>query len=275
MATPRSRRKKSLIKTTLRTLRRRGESCLTGNPEKPKNKINRPSGAKGRSGIGSAPSFAFLRAKHGTMQRSSIVPAATFRFNTKFDPTLLLSKKAGNVAELYQGVCAAPDASSYFHTHKFLQGKRGEWGRESFSRSLRTTAGVHFRFNPELVRDNDHPFLVANPSTSLVSQWRNDLGSRLDLNCLPIWRHNLLLQSRGVDCLVHSDAYDAGAKLVLATDSEDQKRLAVEEGRFLLQRVARLFHFSFDEFARRVVAQETFEPGAPVVVDDGNSAAGL
>jgi hypothetical protein len=57
------------------------------------------------------------------MQRSSIVPAATFRFNTKFDPTLLLSKKAGNVAELYQGVCAAPDASSYFHTHKFLQGK--------------------------------------------------------------------------------------------------------------------------------------------------------
>jgi len=57
------------------------------------------------------------------MQRSSIVPAATFRFNTKFDPTPLLSKKAGNVAELYQGVCAAPDASSYFHTHKFLQGK--------------------------------------------------------------------------------------------------------------------------------------------------------
>ena len=36
---------------------------------------------------------------------------------------------------------------------------------------------------------------------------------------------------------------------------ENQKRLAVEEVQFLSQRVARLFHFPFDEFARRVVAQ--------------------
>ena len=50
-----------------------------------------------------------------------MAPAATFRFNTKFDQTLLLGKKAGNIAELYQGVCAVPDASIYFHTHKFLQ----------------------------------------------------------------------------------------------------------------------------------------------------------
>ena len=46
---------------------------------------------------------------------------AAFRFNTKFDQTILLGKKADNVAELYQGVCTVPDASIYFHTHKFLQ----------------------------------------------------------------------------------------------------------------------------------------------------------
>jgi Family of unknown function (DUF5752) len=50
-----------------------------------------------------------------------MAPESTFRFNTKFDQTLLLGKKAGNVAELYQGVRRVPDASIYFHTHKFLQ----------------------------------------------------------------------------------------------------------------------------------------------------------
>jgi hypothetical protein len=50
-----------------------------------------------------------------------MAPPAAFRFNTKFDQTILLGKKAGNIAELYQGVCTVPDASIYFHTHKFLQ----------------------------------------------------------------------------------------------------------------------------------------------------------
>lgn len=48
-------------------------------------------------------------------------PGATFRFNTKFDQTLLLGKKARNVGELCDGVRSVPDASIYFHTHKFLQ----------------------------------------------------------------------------------------------------------------------------------------------------------
>ena len=50
-----------------------------------------------------------------------MAPGATFRFNTKFDQTLLLGKKARNVAELCDGVRTVPDASIYFHTHKFLQ----------------------------------------------------------------------------------------------------------------------------------------------------------
>jgi CheY-like chemotaxis protein len=56
---------------------------------------------------------------------------------------------------------------------------------------------------------------------------------------------------------------------------EDQKRLAVEEGQFLLQPVTGLFHLAFNELCRGVVAQQTFQPGAPVVVDDGNAAGGL
>jgi len=50
-----------------------------------------------------------------------MAPGATFRFNTKFDQTLLLGKKARNIAELCDGVRTVPDASIYFHTHKFLQ----------------------------------------------------------------------------------------------------------------------------------------------------------
>ncbi len=50
-----------------------------------------------------------------------MAPGATFRFNTKFDQTLLLGKKARNVGELCQGVRSVPDASIYYHTHKFLQ----------------------------------------------------------------------------------------------------------------------------------------------------------
>ena len=44
-----------------------------------------------------------------------------FRFNTKLDQTILLGKKARNLAELLGGLRTAPDASIYFHTHKFLQ----------------------------------------------------------------------------------------------------------------------------------------------------------
>jgi len=50
-----------------------------------------------------------------------MAPGATFRFNTKFDQTILLGKKASNVAELCHGVRTVPDASIYFHTHRFLQ----------------------------------------------------------------------------------------------------------------------------------------------------------
>lgn len=44
-----------------------------------------------------------------------------FRFNTKLDQTILLGKKARNLAELLGGLRTAPDASIYFHTHNFLQ----------------------------------------------------------------------------------------------------------------------------------------------------------
>ncbi len=44
-----------------------------------------------------------------------------FRFNTKVDQTILLGKKARNIEELYPGIRSTPDASIYFHTHKFLQ----------------------------------------------------------------------------------------------------------------------------------------------------------
>jgi uncharacterized protein DUF5752 len=44
-----------------------------------------------------------------------------FRFNTKLDQTILLGTKAKNIPELLNGLRSAPDASIYFHTHKFLQ----------------------------------------------------------------------------------------------------------------------------------------------------------
>jgi hypothetical protein len=44
-----------------------------------------------------------------------------FRFNTKLDHTILLGRKARNIQELYAGIRSTPDASIYFHTHKFLQ----------------------------------------------------------------------------------------------------------------------------------------------------------
>lgn len=44
-----------------------------------------------------------------------------FCFNTKLDQTILLGKKARNIQELYSGIRTTPDASIYFHTHKFLQ----------------------------------------------------------------------------------------------------------------------------------------------------------
>src|SRR5574341_1453708 len=50
-----------------------------------------------------------------------MAPETEFRFNTKFDQTILLGKKARNVAELIDGIWSVPDASIYFHTHKFLQ----------------------------------------------------------------------------------------------------------------------------------------------------------
>jgi hypothetical protein len=44
-----------------------------------------------------------------------------FRFNTKFDQTILLGNKAKNIPELLAGIRAVPNSSIYFHTHKFLQ----------------------------------------------------------------------------------------------------------------------------------------------------------
>lgn len=44
-----------------------------------------------------------------------------FRFNTKLDQTILLGNKAKNIIELLNGIRLVPDASIYFHTHKFLQ----------------------------------------------------------------------------------------------------------------------------------------------------------
>ena len=43
-----------------------------------------------------------------------------FYFNTKLDQTLLLGQKARNIAGLADGVRTVPDASVYFHTHRFL-----------------------------------------------------------------------------------------------------------------------------------------------------------
>jgi hypothetical protein len=44
-----------------------------------------------------------------------------FHFFTKLDQTLLLGLKARNVQGLLEGVRLVPDASIYFHTHRFLQ----------------------------------------------------------------------------------------------------------------------------------------------------------
>jgi len=43
-----------------------------------------------------------------------------FAFNTKLDLTILLGRRARNCAELLQGMREVPDASIYYHTHRFL-----------------------------------------------------------------------------------------------------------------------------------------------------------
>lgn len=47
--------------------------------------------------------------------------SSEFRFRTKLDQTVLLGKKAKNIPELLAAIKTVPDASIYFHTHKFLQ----------------------------------------------------------------------------------------------------------------------------------------------------------
>lgn len=46
---------------------------------------------------------------------------AEFRFKTKLDQTLLLGRRAKDAAELLEGLKNTPDASIYYHTHRFLQ----------------------------------------------------------------------------------------------------------------------------------------------------------
>jgi len=46
---------------------------------------------------------------------------ADFTFYTKLDQTILLGRKARNVQGLLEGIRTVPDASIYFHTHRFLQ----------------------------------------------------------------------------------------------------------------------------------------------------------
>ena len=43
-----------------------------------------------------------------------------FYFNTKLDQTILLGRTAKNISELLEGVKEVPEASIYYHTHKFL-----------------------------------------------------------------------------------------------------------------------------------------------------------
>jgi hypothetical protein len=43
-----------------------------------------------------------------------------FYFNTKLDQTLLLGRTATNIPELLEGIRDVPEASIYYHTHKFL-----------------------------------------------------------------------------------------------------------------------------------------------------------
>ncbi len=44
-----------------------------------------------------------------------------FQFKTKLDLTVLLGRKACNARDLLDGIREVPNASIYFHTHKFLQ----------------------------------------------------------------------------------------------------------------------------------------------------------
>jgi len=43
-----------------------------------------------------------------------------FHFSTKLDQTLLLGLRASSIEELLAGIRSAPDASIYFHTHRFI-----------------------------------------------------------------------------------------------------------------------------------------------------------
>ena len=45
---------------------------------------------------------------------------SAFRFFTKLDQTLLLGLRATTIPELLIGIRSVPDASIYFHTHRFL-----------------------------------------------------------------------------------------------------------------------------------------------------------
>jgi len=47
--------------------------------------------------------------------------APQFHFQTKFDLTILLGKKASSVRELLAHIRAVPKSSIYYHTHKFLE----------------------------------------------------------------------------------------------------------------------------------------------------------
>lgn len=44
-----------------------------------------------------------------------------FRFFTKLDQTILLGKRATNIAELLEGILTVPEASIYHHTHRYLE----------------------------------------------------------------------------------------------------------------------------------------------------------
>jgi len=43
-----------------------------------------------------------------------------FYFNTKLDQTILLGKRARDVAELLEGIRTVPESSIYYHTHRYL-----------------------------------------------------------------------------------------------------------------------------------------------------------
>ncbi|MBI2231457.1 MAG: hypothetical protein HYU46_20455, partial [Deltaproteobacteria bacterium] len=45
---------------------------------------------------------------------------SAFHFFTKLDQTLLLGLRATTIQELLIGIRSVPDASIYFHTHRFL-----------------------------------------------------------------------------------------------------------------------------------------------------------